>query len=68
MKDRNNCHGVKNADLSLRIRCNFSKINSAFFCPAALVKVALKKFKRMVLVHCFGGFFVFKIDFPKCFF
>ena len=47
---------LKMRNLSLRIKCSFSKINSVFFCPA-LVKVVLKNFKRMVLVHRFDGFF-----------
>ena len=48
-----NRHGVKNVmyNLSLRIKCSFSKINSAFFCAAlfytifisTLLKVALEK-------------------------
>ena len=58
-------HEVKNE--SLGIKCSFSKINSAFFCPAifyfafisALLKVALKNFKRMLLVHHFDGFCCF---------
>ena len=38
-------------------KCTFSKINSAFFCPALfysifiVLKVVLKNFKRMLLVH-----------------
>ena len=49
---------LKMRNLSLRIKCSFSKINSAFFYHR-LVKVALKNFKRMLLVHCFDGFFRF---------
>ena len=46
-------------NLSLQIKYNFPKINSTFFCPA-LFKVALKNFKRMLLlVHRFNGFFRF---------
>ena len=58
MKDRITAMELKMRNLSLRIKCNLSKINSTFFCPA-LVKVALKKFKRMLLVHRFDGFFRF---------
>ena len=57
---------LKMPNLSLRIKCSFSKINFAFFCPA-LVEVALKIFKRVLLVHCFGGFFRFLNWFFKTF-
>ena len=58
---------LKTRNLSLRLKCSFSKINSPFFCPAifystfisALLKVALKNFKRMLLVHRFDRFFCF---------
>ena len=71
-KIKNNCHGVKN--LSSQIKCSFSN-NSAFFCPAlfnstlisTLLKVALKNFKRILLVHCFDGFFCFLNWFFKVF-
>ena len=54
-------------NLSLRIKCSFSKINSAFFRSAlfystfisTLLNVALKNFKRMLLVHRFDRFFRF---------
>ena len=47
------------------MKYTFSKINSAFFCPAlfystlisTLVKAALKNFKRLMLVDRFDGFF-----------
>ena len=47
---------LKMRNLSLRNKCSFSKINSAFFCPA-LAEVVLKNFKRMLLVHLLDGFF-----------
>ena len=57
-KMENNCHGVKNAKFEFAIKCSFSKINSAFFCRA-LLKVVLKYFKGMLLLHLFDGFFHF---------
>ena len=58
---------LKMRNLSLRIKCGFSKINSTFFFPAlfystfisTLLKVALKIFKRMLLVYRFDRFFRF---------
>ena len=54
-------------NLSLQIKCSFSKINSTFFFPAlfyptlisTLLKAASKNFKRMLLEHRFDGFFRF---------
>ena len=54
-------------NLSLQIKCSFSKINSTFFFPAlfyptlisTLFKAALKNFKRMLLERRFDGFFRF---------
>ena len=62
-------------NLSLGIKRSFSKINSAFFCPAlfystfisAVLKIAFKIFKRMLLIHCFNGFFPFLNWFFKAF-
>ena len=58
---------LKMLNLSLPVKCSFSKINSAFFFPglfysvfiSTLLEGALKNFKRMLLVHCFNGFFCF---------
>ena len=66
---------LKMQNLSLQIKCSFSKINSAFFCPAffystfisTLLKVALQNFKRMLLENCFDGFFHFFSWFFKVF-
>ena len=49
------------------MKCSFSKINPAFFCPALFystfistpLKVALKNLKRMLLVDRFDRFFCF---------
>ena len=53
---------LKMRNLSLWIKCSFSKINYAFFCPAlfySTFKSVLKNFERMLLVHHFYGFFRF---------
>ena len=56
---------LKMRNLGLRTKYSFSNINSAFFCFALLIKVALKNFKRMLLVHRFDGFFRFLNLFSK---
>ena len=58
---------LKMRNLNLRIKCSFSKMNSEFSCfvffystfISTLLKVALKNFKRMLLLHRFDGFFRF---------
>ena len=58
-------------NLSLRIKCRFSKINFAFCCRALfyskfiLLKIALKNFKKMQMVHLFDEFFCFSNLFFK---
>ena len=67
---------IKMRNLSLRIKCSFSKINSTFFCTTLFysifisthLKVALKNLMMMLLVHCFNGFFCFLNWFLKVFF
>ena len=62
-------------NLSLRIKYSFSKINFAFFCPAlfystfisTIYKIALKNFKKILLVHRFDEFFCFLNWFLKSF-